>query len=203
MEWYKRLGFKSEYYPPGFAILSRDEIQIFLQQQAGYVAPDDRGRRERHAWNVYIITDDVKGRIWRVTYNSESAVTQIAPAPAPKSATATSPGAAVPPEGVHPDAGRTALPVPQGSTAEQQKDQNNPHHDRLPFSQKLRFCAAAPFFGSMFTGLRRGPEPAPLSRYRFSRLACEASRWRLRFLIDRRRRFMPGLNFQLRLRHLG
>jgi hypothetical protein len=47
--------------------------------------------------------------------------------------------------------------------AEQQKDQNNPHHDRLPFSQKLRFCAAAPFFGSMFTGLRRGPEPAPLA----------------------------------------
>ena len=37
MEWYKRLGFNSEYYPPGFAILSRDEIQIFLQQQPGYV----------------------------------------------------------------------------------------------------------------------------------------------------------------------
>ena len=61
MEWYKRLGFKSEYYPPGFAILSRDDIQIFLQQQPGYFAPDDAGRRERHAWNVYIITDDVKG----------------------------------------------------------------------------------------------------------------------------------------------
>ena len=60
MAWYKRLGFKSEYYPPGFAILIRDEIQIFLQQQPGYVAPDDPGRRERHAWNVYIITDDVK-----------------------------------------------------------------------------------------------------------------------------------------------
>jgi hypothetical protein len=60
MEWYKRLGFKSEYYPPGFAILRRDEIEIFLQQQPGYVAPDDPGRRERHAWNVYIITDDVK-----------------------------------------------------------------------------------------------------------------------------------------------
>jgi hypothetical protein len=60
MEWYKRLGFKSESYPPGFAILSRDEIQIFLQQQPWYVAPDDPGRRERHAWNVYIITDDVK-----------------------------------------------------------------------------------------------------------------------------------------------
>jgi hypothetical protein len=46
--------------------------------------------------------------------------------------------------------------------AEQHEDQDNPHHDRLRFSQKLRFCAAAPFFGSMFTGLRRGPEPAPL-----------------------------------------
>jgi hypothetical protein len=52
MEWYKRLGFRSEYYPPGFAILSRDEIQIFLQQQPGYIAPDDPGRRERHAWNI-------------------------------------------------------------------------------------------------------------------------------------------------------
>ena len=61
MKWYKLIGFKSEYYPPGFAILSRDDIQIFLQQQPAYVAPDDPGRRERHAWNIYIITDDVKG----------------------------------------------------------------------------------------------------------------------------------------------
>jgi hypothetical protein len=60
MAWYKQLGFKSEYYPPGFAILRRDEIEIFLQQQPGYVAPDDPGRGEREAWNVYIITDNVK-----------------------------------------------------------------------------------------------------------------------------------------------
>ncbi|MFN7920420.1 MAG: hypothetical protein U0Q16_10000 [Bryobacteraceae bacterium] len=60
MKWYERLGFESEYYPPGFAILRRDEIEIFLQQQPGYVAPDDPGRREREAWNVYIVTDDVK-----------------------------------------------------------------------------------------------------------------------------------------------
>ena len=57
----QQLGFKPEYYPRGFAILRRDELQIFLQQQPGYVAPDDPGRRERHAWNVYIITDNVKG----------------------------------------------------------------------------------------------------------------------------------------------
>jgi glyoxalase/bleomycin resistance protein/dioxygenase superfamily protein len=60
MEWYKRLGFESDYYPPGFAILRRDDIQIFLQQQSGYTAPDDPGRRERHAWNLYIITNDVR-----------------------------------------------------------------------------------------------------------------------------------------------
>src|SRR5579864_7911826 len=60
IDWYKQLGFESEYYPPGFAILTRDEIRIFLQQQPGYMAPDDPGRRERHAWNVYFITDNVK-----------------------------------------------------------------------------------------------------------------------------------------------
>ena len=60
MEWYKQLGFASEYYPPGFAILRRDEIEIFLQQQPGYLPPDDPGRREREAWNVYILTDNVK-----------------------------------------------------------------------------------------------------------------------------------------------
>jgi hypothetical protein len=59
MEWYKKLGFDSRYYPPGFAILRRDELRIFLQQQPGYVMPDDPGRREREAWNVYIVTDNV------------------------------------------------------------------------------------------------------------------------------------------------
>jgi hypothetical protein len=59
MAWYKQLGFTAEYYPPGFAILHRDEVEIFLQQQDGYAAPNDPGRREREAWNVYIVTDDV------------------------------------------------------------------------------------------------------------------------------------------------
>ena len=60
MEWYKQLGFAAEYYPPGFAILRRDEVEIFIQQQPGYQAPDDPGRRKRVAWNVYIVTDNVK-----------------------------------------------------------------------------------------------------------------------------------------------
>jgi len=60
MEWYKRLGFEARYFPPGFAILRRDAIEIFLQQQPGYVAPEDPGREERDAWNLYVVTDDVK-----------------------------------------------------------------------------------------------------------------------------------------------
>ena len=60
MEWYKRLGFASEYYPPGFAILRRDQIEIFLQHQPNYVPPNDPGRQKREAWNVYILTDNVK-----------------------------------------------------------------------------------------------------------------------------------------------
>lgn len=60
MEWYERLGFIPEYYPPGFAILRRDSIRIFLQLQPGYSAPDDPGRREREAWNVYFVTDGVQ-----------------------------------------------------------------------------------------------------------------------------------------------
>lgn len=60
MEWYKQLGFDSRYFPPGFAILRRDKVEIFLQQQPDYVAPDDPGRQDREAWDVYIVTDNVK-----------------------------------------------------------------------------------------------------------------------------------------------
>jgi hypothetical protein len=61
MEWYKKLGFTADYYPPGFAILRRDDVEIFLQQQPNYKTPEDPGRKARHAWNVYIVCDDVKG----------------------------------------------------------------------------------------------------------------------------------------------
>jgi hypothetical protein len=60
MRWYKGVGFTAEYYPPGFCILRRDAVAIFLQQQNGYVKPDDPGARAREAWNVYIDTDDVE-----------------------------------------------------------------------------------------------------------------------------------------------
>ena len=67
------------------------------------------------------ISDDVHGRIWRVTYSGGAGAAPIAPAPSPKAAATTS-RPVLPPEGIHPNAGRlqpTALPVPPGATKEE------------------------------------------------------------------------------------
>jgi glucose/arabinose dehydrogenase/mono/diheme cytochrome c family protein len=65
------------------------------------------------------ITDDVAGRVWRVTFNGDPNAA-IEAASAPKQASEASPSG-VPPEGIHPDAGNQAadLPVPPGGTREQ------------------------------------------------------------------------------------
>ena len=60
MAWYRDIGFEARYYPPGFSILRRDAVEIFIQQHDGYVRPDDPGARARQAWNVYIETDDIE-----------------------------------------------------------------------------------------------------------------------------------------------
>jgi hypothetical protein len=59
MPWYRALGFEAVYFPPGFCILRRDAIQIFLQHQEGFT-PDEPLRREREAWDLYIETDNVQ-----------------------------------------------------------------------------------------------------------------------------------------------
>jgi glucose/arabinose dehydrogenase len=66
------------------------------------------------------ISDDVHGRIWRVTFGGDAATARLAAAPAP-TASLGSAGAAVPPEGTHADAGRATpdLPVPPGITKDQ------------------------------------------------------------------------------------
>lgn len=62
------------------------------------------------------ISDDVHGRIWRVTYDGNgSDKVASAQAPAVVADAAASP---LPPEGIHPDAGR-ALPTPPGSSPDQ------------------------------------------------------------------------------------
>lgn len=67
------------------------------------------------------ISEDQRGRIWRVTYRGPMTAA-IAAAPAPSSQAGTvATGTAGPPEGIHPEAGSQAegLPVPPGATAAQ------------------------------------------------------------------------------------
>jgi glucose/arabinose dehydrogenase/mono/diheme cytochrome c family protein len=66
------------------------------------------------------ISDDQKGRIWRVTRSGEAKIASVEPAPAPPAATASNPVG--PPEGIHPEAGHAStadLPAPAGVAHEQ------------------------------------------------------------------------------------
>jgi cytochrome c5 len=70
------------------------------------------------------ISDDSRGRIWRVTFQGDIATTGIAPAPAPGPETTALASSVGPPEGIHPNAGAAApavasLPIPPGATAAQ------------------------------------------------------------------------------------
>jgi glucose/arabinose dehydrogenase/mono/diheme cytochrome c family protein len=64
------------------------------------------------------VTDDQKGRIWRITYvgGNPNAKLQTVSAIAPAVGTPAA-SQALPPEGLHKDAGAASLPVPPGSTA--------------------------------------------------------------------------------------
>lgn len=67
------------------------------------------------------VADDVRGRIYKITYNgnADAAASQSAYRPCPSLTAAPVEAAqaqAKPPEGTHPDAGAAALPVPPGAT---------------------------------------------------------------------------------------
>ena len=67
------------------------------------------------------VSDDIRGRIYRIAYRggSEGGAANITPCPS-ATAPAGNPveAAAKPPEGTHPNAGATALPVPEGASRE-------------------------------------------------------------------------------------
>ncbi|MGA3303882.1 MAG: c-type cytochrome [Methylovirgula sp.] len=76
------------------------------------------------------ISDDMHGRIWRVTYQGPADVKTIAPAPALESSATTAQNV-LPPEGIHPNAGRdngASLPVPPGATKEEVTDGDDIFH---------------------------------------------------------------------------
>ncbi len=61
------------------------------------------------------ISDDVRGRIWRVTFHGDAAAAGVEPAPS--SAAQSNAPEAAPPEGINPEAGAAEnLPVPPGAT---------------------------------------------------------------------------------------
>jgi mono/diheme cytochrome c family protein len=66
------------------------------------------------------IADDQGGRIWHVTFQGENKAGGIAAAaPAPAGAQASTSANPLPPEGIHPNAGAAALPIPPGSSPDQ------------------------------------------------------------------------------------
>jgi hypothetical protein len=66
------------------------------------------------------IADDQGGRIWRTTFQGGNKATGIAAAaPSPPTAQASISGNVLPPEGIHPDAGASPLPIPPGASPDQ------------------------------------------------------------------------------------
>ncbi|WP_085933586.1 PQQ-dependent sugar dehydrogenase [Enhydrobacter aerosaccus] len=93
-------GFAGAYKEPGRAAFRPSGLAV---------APD----------GALYVSDDVHGRIWRITYTGDGS-DKVAPAPSPTTMTTAAQGA-VPPEGTHPDAGRASvpLPTPPGSSPDQ------------------------------------------------------------------------------------
>jgi len=82
MRWYTtHLGFAAHPTPASpphhFCILSRDRVQIFLQQLDGYQKLDVYDLREGGVWNVYIQTDAVRALFESLSRNAD--VTIIEP----------------------------------------------------------------------------------------------------------------------------
>jgi predicted enzyme related to lactoylglutathione lyase len=77
MAWYRAtLGFAGYTFPESppysFCILSKDDVQIFLQQLEGYRKPDVYEQREGGVWNAYL---QVRGV--RHLYQAVSELTDI------------------------------------------------------------------------------------------------------------------------------
>jgi uncharacterized glyoxalase superfamily protein PhnB len=74
--WYEGIGFESSYFPPGFCILRRDAVQIFLQQQDGDPKPEDPAAHDRSAWSVYIETGNVAALFEEISSRPDAKITR-------------------------------------------------------------------------------------------------------------------------------
>ena len=129
-------------FADGFAGAVKDPGKATFRPGGLAVGPD----------GALYISEDMRGRIWRVTYKGDPNATTIAAAPA--SSAAAGSGSAVPPEGIHPDAGRAAmnLPTPPGATKDQVALGDRVYHGEVDNG------ACAGCHGSDGTGTAMGPD---------------------------------------------
>jgi glucose/arabinose dehydrogenase len=106
----KATGGQFVVFADGFAGAIKEPGQAAFRPTGLAVAPD----------GALFISDDVHGRIWRVTYRGGNLNAPVAAAATPPGAQSAS-RSELPPEGIHPDAGKAAagLPVPPGSSPQQ------------------------------------------------------------------------------------
>jgi uncharacterized glyoxalase superfamily protein PhnB len=76
MRWYReQLGFEAHPFPEApphaFCILTKDDVEIMLQQLAGYVKPDLYEKRGGGVWNVYVRMAGVRELYDRVTKSAD------------------------------------------------------------------------------------------------------------------------------------
>jgi mono/diheme cytochrome c family protein len=96
-------------FADGFAGAVKEPGQAAHRPTGLAVAPD----------GSLFIADDSGGRIWRVTFQGNKAAGIAAAAPEPSNVQTAATGNAVPPEGIHPNAGSASLPVPPGGSPDQ------------------------------------------------------------------------------------
>ncbi|KAB1069474.1 c-type cytochrome [Methylobacterium planeticum] len=101
------------------------EYVVFAEEFAGGVKEPGRAKFRPSGLAIgpdgaLFISDDVNGRIWRVTYEGGDPSAKVTAAPTPQ-VRSTSARQEMPPEGIHADAGRRVaeLPVPPGATKQQ------------------------------------------------------------------------------------
>jgi glucose/arabinose dehydrogenase len=98
-------------FADGFAGAVKQPGQAAHRPTGLAVAPDG---------SLYI-ADDQGGRIWHVSFQGGNKASGIAAAaaPSPSGKQASTSGNPLPPEGIHPNAGAAALPIPPGSSPDQ------------------------------------------------------------------------------------
>jgi glucose/arabinose dehydrogenase/mono/diheme cytochrome c family protein len=123
-------------------------------EQPGQAAHRPSGLAVARDGALYI-SDDQRGRIWRVTYHGPATAAVVAAPTPPRRAGNSSTAAALPPEGIHPDAGKQAAsapPIPPGATAAQVELGSRIYHGQV---------ASAPCVGCHGTngaGSQQGPD---------------------------------------------